>query len=97
MDVQLKLEKKKGRFFINKDDAQIAELDFILEANVMDAYHTGVRKEFEGQGIAGILFDEMIKYARDNSYKVIPTCPYILAKFRRHPDDFAEIWVKDEE
>ncbi|MDD2244057.1 MAG: GNAT family N-acetyltransferase [Dysgonamonadaceae bacterium] len=92
MDVQLKLEKKNGRFFIVKDDEQIAELDFDLEENIMDAYHTGVRKEFEGQGIAALLFDEMVKFARDNGYKVIPTCPYILAKFRRHPDSFQDIW-----
>jgi len=39
----------------------------------------------------------MVKYAREKGYKVIPTCPYILAKFRRHPKDFTDIWYRTED
>ena len=94
MDIQRKTNDNKGRFYIEQDDKLIAELDFQVKDNVLDAYHTGVRPEFEGQGIAGRLFDEMVKYARDNGYTVLPSCPYILVKFRRNPDDFADIWQK---
>ena len=58
-------ENKKGSFFINKEGKQIAELDFKVKDNVLNAYHTGVRKELEGQGIAGKLFDKMVEYARE--------------------------------
>ena len=94
MDIQLKTNDNKGRFYIEQDDKLIAELDFQVKDGVLDAYHTGVRPPFEGQGIAGRLFDEMVKYAREHDYKVLPTCPYILVKFRRNPDDFADIWQK---
>ena len=36
-------ENNRGSFFINKDDKQIAELDFDLKDNVLNAFHTGVR------------------------------------------------------
>jgi len=39
----------------------------------------------------------MVKYAREKGYKVIPTCPYILAKFRRHPEEFSDIWLRTED
>ncbi|MFA5650951.1 MAG: GNAT family N-acetyltransferase [Proteiniphilum sp.] len=94
MDIQRKTNDNKGRFYIEQDDKLIAELDFQVKDGVLDAYHTGVRPPFEGQGIAGRLFDEMVKYAREHDYKVLPTCPYILVKFRRNPDDFADIWQK---
>ena len=94
MDIQRKTNDNKGRFYIEQDDKLIAELDFQVKDGVLDAYHTGVRPQFEGQGIAGRLFDEMVKYAREHDYKVLPSCPYILVKFRRNPDDFADIWQK---
>lgn len=98
MDIQFKIdERNRGSFFIEQDGRQVAELDFEVKNNVLNAYHTGVRPELEGQGIAGKLFDEMVKYARENNYTVIPSCSYILAKFRRNPDGFADIWHRTDE
>jgi predicted GNAT family acetyltransferase len=98
MEIKFKIDdRQRGSFFIEEGGNQIAELDFELEGNVMNAYHTGVRKEYEGQGIAGKLFDALIVYAREHGYKIIPTCSYILAKFRRHPEDFEDIWLRTED
>ena len=90
-------ENNRGSFFIKKDDKQIAELDFDLKDNVLNAFHTGVRKELEGQGIAAKLFDKLVEYARKNNYKIIPSCSYILVKFRRRPDKFADVWQRMED
>lgn len=94
MDIQLKIEEKQGCFFIEQDGKQVAELDFDIDNNILNAYHTGVRPELEGQGVAGRLFDELVKYARANGYKVKPSCPYISGKFHRSPDEFSDIWHK---
>ena len=92
--IEFKIESNRGSFFINKDGKQIAELDFDVKDNVLNAYHTGVRKELEGQGIAAKLFDKMVVYARENNYKVIPSCSYIAVKFKRRPDEYADIWQR---
>jgi predicted GNAT family acetyltransferase len=98
MEIQFKTNgSDKGCFFIEKEGRQVAELLFEIENGLLNAYHTGVRPELEGQGIAGRLFDEMVKYAREQNYKVIPSCSYILAKFRRNPDGFADIWHRTPE
>lgn len=91
MEIKKRLENNKGSFFIEKDGLQVAELDFEIKDNVLDAFHTGVRPELEGQGIAGRLFNEMVKFARENNYKVKPSCSYINAKFRRNPDGLSDI------
>ena len=91
--IDLKFETPtRGGFYIFEGGKQLAELEFHLEGHQLNAYHTGVRKELEGQGIAGELFNALVKYARDNHHSVIPTCSYILAKFRRDPQGFADIW-----
>ena len=92
MDIQLKVNDNRGSFFIEKDNRQIAELDFEIKAGVLNAYHTGVRKELEGQGIAAQLVNKMIDYARSNNYQVIPSCPYIEMKFKRNPSEVEDIW-----
>ncbi|KUK77650.1 MAG: Acetyltransferase-like protein [Proteiniphilum acetatigenes] len=98
MEIQFKMdEKKRGSFFIEQDGRQIAELDFEVKENLLNAYHTGVRPELEGQGIAARLFDRMVLFAREEGYKVIPTCSYILAKFRRRPEEFEDIWYRKED
>ncbi len=98
MEIQFKMdEKKRGSFFIEQDGQQIAELDFEVKDNLLNAYHTGVRPELEGQGIAGRLFDRMVTFAREEGYKVIPSCSYILVKFRRHPDEYQDIWQRMED
>lgn len=92
MNIQFKINNNLGSFFIEKEGKQIAELDFEIKNNLLNAYHTGVRPELEGQGIAVELFDKMVKYAREKGYMVIPSCSYILVKFRRNPDAFSDIW-----
>lgn len=93
MEIQFRInESKQGSFFIEQQGRQVAELDFEVRDNLLNAYHTGVRPELEGQGIAGKLFDEMVGYARKNDYRVIPSCSYVLAKFRRHPDNYSDVW-----
>ena len=94
MDIQQKIDGDQGRFYIEQEGRLIAELDYRIKDNVLDAFHTGVRPEFEGQGIACRLFDQMVQFARENNYTVLPTCPYILVKFRRNPEGFNDVWEK---
>ena len=91
MEIQKRLDDNKGSFFIEKDGRQVAELDFIISENVLDGIHSGVRAELEDEGIAGRLFDEMVKFAREKGYKVKPSCPYIDVKFKRDPEGFKDV------
>lgn len=98
MEIKFKInEKEQGSFYIEQDGRQIAELDFEVKDGFLNAYHTGVRPELEGQGIAGKLFNEMVRYAREKGYKVIPTCSYILARFRRRQDEYVDVWFRTDD
>lgn len=92
MEIKFRIDKQKqGSFYIEQDGRQVAELDFEIQDNLLNALHTGVRPELEGQGIAGRLFDEMIEYAHENNYKVIATCPYIKVMFKRNSPKLDDI------
>lgn len=95
--VQLALDEKKyGRFFIKENDEQIAEMQIGISGNDLTVYHTEVLPQAEGKGLAKMLFLAMIDYARQHQLKVIALCPYVLAQFKRHPDEYADVWENKE-
>lgn len=50
MEIQHKIDDlNRGSFFINQDGRQVAELDFEVKNNILNAYHTGVRPSSRGK------------------------------------------------
>ena len=39
-----------------------------------------------GRGIAGKLVEALIDDARSEGFKIIPSCSYVAAQFKRHPE-----------
>ena len=94
-DIQLKLKDNgQGAFLIEKGDIRLAEMEVAVNNGNLTVYHTEVAEELKGQGIASKLLSTMVAYARENRLKVIPLCPYVLAQFKRHSDQYADIWNK---
>ncbi len=94
-EVKLNLDKKgHGHFYINEDDEQIAEMEVSILENVLTVYHTEILPKAEGKGLAKKLFSSTVDYARKNELKVIALCPYVHAQFKRHPEEYADIWDK---
>ncbi len=48
--------------------------------------HTEVPHELEGKGIGAALAKAGLEYARQNQYKVIPSCPFVQSYLKRHPE-----------
>lgn len=94
-DIKLNLnEKGHGHFFVNKNDEQIAEMQIGISGNDLTVYHTEVSPEYEGQGLAKKLLSAMVDYARTNQLKVIALCPYVLSQFKRHAEEYRDVWKK---
>ncbi len=92
-DVQLDLDDKgHGAFFISDQGKQVGEMEVLLAHGRLTVYHTEVVPEAEGKGLAKKMLTAMVDYARQHQLQVIPLCPYVHAQFRRHPDEYADIW-----
>ena len=87
MDVQ-KEDTKAGHRFVIKTEAGEAELTMaFVRENLYNANHTFTPPALRGQGVAGKLYAAMVADAKEAGYKIIPGCPYIEVKFKRHPED----------
>lgn len=93
--IQLKLDETgRGAFVLENEGERFAEMEIAIRDGNLTVYHTEVAEAMKGQGIASNLLKEMVSYARSNNLKVIPLCPYVLAQFKRKPDEYADIWNK---
>ena len=94
-EVKLQLnENQHGAFSITGAE-KVGEMVVSVSGKNMIVYHTEVSPKMEGRGLAKQLLSAMVAYARDHKLKVTPLCPFVHAQFKRHPNDYADIWNKD--
>jgi predicted GNAT family acetyltransferase len=96
VDIALKFDDTgRGAFFLEKDGDRLAEMAVAIQNKNLIVYHTEVAEKLKGQGIGTALLSRMVAYVRENKLKVVPLCPYVLAQFKRHPDEYADVWNKN--
>jgi len=92
-EIKLKLEERgRGAFYLEENGKKMGEMVVGVSGTALTVYHTEVDPELEGQGFAKQLLDTMVAYAREKKIQVIPLCEYVHAQFKRHPQDYADVW-----
>lgn len=95
-DIELKLDSNgKGAFVIEEAGERVAEMVIGISGNNLTVYHTEVSDKLKGQGVASKLLTAVVEYARLHQLKVIALCPYVSAQFKRHSEQYNDIWNKD--
>jgi predicted GNAT family acetyltransferase len=93
--ITIKLESQahgQSAFKAFEDDGLAGSMLVHISDDSLTAIHTEVDPAHEGKGIAHLLLDAMVAYARENKLQVIPLCPFVLAQFRRHPELYSGLW-----
>ena len=86
-EVQVKINDKKGSFFIEIEGKQEAEMTFVFAGEdkiIID--HTGVNPGNEGKGLGKQMVAQAVSYARENNIKIIPLCPFAKKVFDKTPE-----------
>jgi uncharacterized protein len=89
--IELKLETNgRGAFVIEEAGERIAEMAISISGSNLTVFHTEVSDKLKG--VAAQLLSTMVTYARENKLKVIALCPYVSAQFKRHPEQYHDVW-----
>ena len=64
----------------------LAELTWQAHGGARIADHTFTPPEARGKGIAQALVEALIEDARADGFTIVPSCSYVAAQFRRHPE-----------
>jgi len=80
-----------GEVQLFSDSEKVGKMDISVAAEKLRVYHTEVDSKHEGKGFAKLLLNQLVSYARENNLRIIPLCPYVLAQFTRHPEEYADV------
>lgn len=86
----------RGEIQLFSDDKKAGKIDISVIGDKLTVYHTEVSEEFEGRGFAKILLEKLVGYAREHHLKIVPLCPYVHAQFKRRPDEYSDVWLKEQ-
>ncbi|QOG01085.1 GNAT family N-acetyltransferase [Flavobacterium sp. MDT1-60] len=87
-------EKEHGAFNLYVDNRKLGEMIISIKPDLLTVYHTAVEPDAEGRGYAKKLLEEMISYVRANNLMVLPLCPYVHAQFKKHSDEYKDVWKR---
>lgn len=82
----IKHEKEENKFFSLVDGVEAHLLYKVVDDETLDFYSTFVPKEGRGMGLAKKLVDVGLDYAKENNFKVIPSCSYVESYFEKNPE-----------
>lgn len=92
MEIKNEALEKTGRFYIEKDNDTVAEMDYRFpDKNTLLIIHTEVDETLEGKGIGKKLVAAAVEYARNNSLRVSATCTF-AKKVLDRTKSFADVY-----
>lgn len=77
----------KGAFRAMDNDTTAGEMTYVwagIDKFIID--HTEVNEAYNGRGIGKQLLMKAVEFARENSLKIIPLCPFAKGLFDRLPE-----------
>lgn len=91
MVIQHKKVGSKGMFYVQGDEAILAEMVYTMPSHdKMIIEHTEVSEELKGQNVGYQLVHTAVEYARTHGIKIIPLCPFANSVFKKKPE-FADV------
>ena len=91
----MEFKQEINKFVLYNDDGkqQIGYITFKLDKSTLIILHTFVSPLFQGQGMAKILIEKVINYAKEQKFMIKPVCSYSVSYFEKHPE-YLDIIVK---
>ena len=92
MAIEIVLEEEQ--FTLMEDGQEVGRITFVPQApGTLIVDYIFLEDRLRGQGHAEQLVQRIVEHARENGQKIVPTCPYVYAQFRRNAS-YHDVWKK---
>lgn len=91
--IKIVYEEQNLRTAAYDGDKLAGQCTYVVRDGFWDLEHTIVDQAYGGQGLAGMLVQELVSKARERGTKIIPTCSYALKAFEKKAE-YADVWAK---
>lgn len=92
MLIKQKQHGSKGSFYVGENEIILAEMTYSMAGNeLMIIDHTEVSDELKGKQVGYQLVQAAVEYARTNTIKILPLCPFAKSVFDKKKDEFGDV------
>ncbi|MCC3376702.1 GNAT family N-acetyltransferase [Cohnella sp. REN36] len=93
---EVEVQKQGNGYMLRDRTGQVGEISYrMADADTWIIDHIFLDPRYRGTGMAKELLDIVVEEARDKGRKIIPSCAYALALFKRRAE-YADVWRKEE-
>jgi predicted GNAT family acetyltransferase len=85
MSLQVQNDEKERKFYALVE-GQEAAISYARSGDAYNLLHTFVPEKLRGHGVADQLVQGTLDQIRAQGAKFIPTCPFVQAFLKRHPE-----------
>lgn len=86
MKIEHNKTDKGGKFAADNDGKEIAEMTYKYRGSDIVIEHTFVEEAHRNEGLGGKLVKSAVDFARNESIKIIPQCPFAREEFKENPE-----------
>ncbi len=80
-------DRAANRFRLPLDGGDEAYVEYAEQgAGTLDLLHTIVPPGAQGEGVGSRLVEQVLRHARDNHLRVVPSCHFVAAYLDEHPE-----------
>ncbi len=83
------VKKEEKRFVIYAEGKEVY-VEFDMNDNKMDLDHTYTHPDLRGRGLAAQVVGAALEYAKENNFRVVPTCSYVRSFINKN-DEYKEL------
>ncbi len=95
MEIKQETLNDTGRFYIEKENTTLAEMDYeITQQNLLLITHTEVSESLAGKGTGKQLVSAAVDYAREHSLKIKSVCTFAKSVLDKTPE-YADVYSKN--
>jgi predicted GNAT family acetyltransferase len=84
IEIQHEEDDGRGAFMVEREGIRLAEMTYSrVDAKQVIIDHTLVDEQLRGLGVARLLLNRAVAWARETGTKLAATCPYAKAQFEK--------------
>lgn len=79
-------EERKLRLIDEENNEDIGYISFEIKNDTIIIISTVIYEKYQGKGMASTLIKEILRYAKNNNFKIKPLCSFVIHYIEKHQE-----------